>query len=384
MDSHPIITTAQELQPLIRQHLEEGEQRARLTKEVVTAVGQAGLFRLFAPREVGGLEVPPPVAFAIIETVSAADPAVSWYMGNSMPACLAAAFLGERERAELFAEPNQNFGFSGAPVGRAIPVGGGYRVSGQWPVVTGCEDAKWCALAGLVMEGDAPRQVQGYPDGRLFLIPTVALDIAPTWQQAAAMRGTGSNAVSVREVFVPEGFAHTPAKPLRLNRPLFHLPLPLLFSFSPAAVALGVLSTALESATEALSSKVSSFSGQTLREQAPIQELIAHAHAAYRAARAGVVEATNAVWEVAVTGEPVAQRLKADLYAVSFYAIDTARETISQLYAHGTRAAFMQGNPVERALRNIHAIAFGVESARGHRQSAGRVMLGGESLEPLF
>ena len=59
MDSHPIITTARELQPLIREHLVAGEQQARLTKEVVTAVGQAGLFRLYAPREVGGLEVPP-------------------------------------------------------------------------------------------------------------------------------------------------------------------------------------------------------------------------------------------------------------------------------------------------------------------------------------
>ena len=152
----------------------------------------------------------------------------------------------------------------------------------------------------------------------------------------------------------------------------------------PAVVVLGVFRAALESATEALSSKVSSFSGQTLRDQAPIQELIAHYHGAYRAARAGVVEATKAMWEVAATGEQVSLRMRADLYAASAYAIDTMRETISRLYARGTRAAFMQGNPVERALRNIHAIAFGVESARGHHQSAGRVLLGGEPLEPLF
>jgi alkylation response protein AidB-like acyl-CoA dehydrogenase len=150
MISHPIVTTAYELQPLIRQHLVAGEQRARLTKEVVTAVGQAGLFRLHAPREVGGLEVPPPVALAVVEAVSAADPAVGWYMGNSIPACLATAFLPEHARAELFAEPNLNFGFSAMPGGRAVPVDGGYRMSGQWPVVTGCEDAKWCALEGVM------------------------------------------------------------------------------------------------------------------------------------------------------------------------------------------------------------------------------------------
>ena len=148
MNSHPIITTAHDLQPLIRQHLVEGEQRARLTNEVVTAVGQAGLFRLYAPQEVGGLEVPPPVALAAIEAVSAADPAVGWYMLNSIPACLAAASLPESARTELFAEPHRNFGFSAVPGGRATPVEDGYRVSDQWPVVTGCEDAQWRALAG--------------------------------------------------------------------------------------------------------------------------------------------------------------------------------------------------------------------------------------------
>src|SRR5215204_4588181 len=241
MDSHPIITTARDLQPLIRAHLVAGEQQARLTKEVVTAVGQAGLFRLYAPREVGGLEVPPLVMLTVLEVVSAADPAVGWYVLNSAPACLAAAYLPEAARTALFAETDRHFGFSAMPVGRAIPEDGGYRVSGQWPLVTGCEDAKWCVLGGQVMDGNTPRQVNGLPDGRLFFIPTTALTIAPTWQEAAAMRGTSSNAVSVQDVFVPEALAHTAAKPLLIDRPLFRVPSWLLFSVMFPAVAFGVL-----------------------------------------------------------------------------------------------------------------------------------------------
>jgi len=70
------------------------------------------------------------------------------------------------------------------------------------------------------MDGDTPRPMNGAPDGRLFLVPTTAIEISPTWQEAAAMRGTGSNAVSVHDVFVAESFAHTPAKPLTIDRPL--------------------------------------------------------------------------------------------------------------------------------------------------------------------
>ena len=378
------VAAARELQPLIRQHLDQGEAEARLASAVFDAVGRAGLFHLFAPHEVGGLEASPTVALAAIEAVSAADPAVGWCIGNSQPACLAAGWLAEDERTKLFAEPYRNFGFSAAPAGRAVPENDGYRLSGQWPVVTGCEDASWCALAGLVMDGDAPRQVNGVPDGRLFLIPTADIVISPTWQAAAAMRGTGSHAVSVDKVFVPEGFAHTPAKPRVIDRPLYRLPLPLLFAPAGVAVALGALDTAVASAREALGAKVSSFSGQTIRDQTPIQELIAHSSAALRAARAGLFAATKAVWDLAGTGAEVSLPLRAELYASTFHVLDTARDTVSRLYARGTRAAFMQGNPLERALRNLHAIAFGYESSRGLQHSAGRVLLGGEPLDPLF
>ena len=54
-----LVTAALELQPLIRKYLGKGEQEARLVNEVFAAVGQAGLFRLFAPHEVGGLEASP-------------------------------------------------------------------------------------------------------------------------------------------------------------------------------------------------------------------------------------------------------------------------------------------------------------------------------------
>ncbi|MGH7964608.1 MAG: acyl-CoA dehydrogenase family protein [Candidatus Binatia bacterium] len=384
MDLHPIVATARELQPLLRQHLIEGERRARLTAEVVTAVGQAGFFRVFAPKEVGGLEVSPPVLLALIEAVSAADPAVGWYIANSQPTCLTVAALAEKERAQLFAEPDRNFGYSGAQVGQAIPTDGGYRVSGQWPVVTGCEDAKWCALSGIVIEGAAPRLVNGYPDSRMFFIRTVDLEIVSTWQEAGAMRGTGSNQVRVHEVFVPEGLAYTPAKPLLIDRPAFRLPFALLFAPLGTMVIYGVFSTALESAVEALSTKVSTFSGQILREQASTQELIAHSSAAVRASRAGVLAAVEAVWEVARTGADVPAKLKADIYASCFYAADVARDTISRLYTQGTRAAFLQGNPVERALRNIHALVLGIQPIRVLYDAAGRVLLGGEPLIPGF
>ena len=384
MNSADPIAAARALQPLISEKRRDGELRARLVPEVVAAVGKAGLFRLFAPREVGGLEVTPAEAFRATAEIAAADPAVSWYMVNSIPACMAAAVIPEAESRQLFAEPERNFGFSAVALATAKPAPGGYRLSGSWPVVTGCEDARWCALMARVVDESGPRLLNGRPEARLFLVPTAQLEIAQTWQHAAAMRGTGSNQVTVSDLFVPGALATIPGSPPRIDRPLFRNPPMVLTLPIFAAVAVGVLQGAIAAASQEITTKVSSITGRALKDQAEIQITIADATAALRAIRAGCVETYEAVWELVKRGEPLAGTTKAELYASSFYAGDIARDLVGRLYVKGSRAAFMQGHPLERCLSNIHAIIAAIEARRGFHQSAGAVLLGAEPVEVAF
>lgn len=378
------VEAARALQPLIDEKRREGELRARLVPEVVAAAGSAGMFRLFAPREVGGLEVTPRQAFLATAEIAAADPAVSWYMVNSIPACMAAALLPETERRELFAEPDRNFGFSAVALATAKPAPGGYRLSGSWPVVTGCEDSRWCALMARVVDEDGPSLVNGRPEVRLFLVPTERLEIAQTWQHAAAMRGTGSNQVTVADLYVPEALATVPGAAPRIDRPLFRNPATVLTLPIFAAVAVGVLQGAIAAASREIATKISSITGRALKDQSEIQVAIADATAALRAIRAGCAEAYEAVWQQVSRGEPLSGVAKAELYASSFYAGDVARDMVGRLYVKGSRAAFMQGHPLERCLSNVHAIIAAIEARRGFQQSAGGVLLGAEPVEPGF
>ncbi|HCO59685.1 MAG TPA: hypothetical protein DIT58_05775, partial [Porticoccaceae bacterium] len=262
MNSQSIVDVAANLRPLISQHRREGELNARLAPEVVEAVGKAGMFRLFAPKEVGGLEATPSEAFGAVVEMAAGDPAVTWYVVNSMPGCMMTAKLPEEERNRVFADPDRHFGFSAVALSKATPVEGGFTLNGSWPVVTGVEDSHWCALAGLVWEGDEPRLVDGRPDARMFLIPTEQLEIEQTWQNAAAMRGTGSNQVNAKDVFVPEVRACVPGSTPQIDRPMFRgsptaLTLPIF-----AAVAVGVLKGAIEAASAEIKQKVSSVTGK--------------------------------------------------------------------------------------------------------------------------
>lgn len=384
MSKTSIAEVATSLRPLISEYRREGEINARLAAPVHQAVGKAGLFRLFAPVEVGGLEVSFAEAFAATVEISASDPAVSWLIVNSMPAGMLAAALPEAERQAVFAEPDLNFGFSAVALAEATPVDGGYRLNGAWPVVTGCDDAQWCVLAGVVMEGDRPRQVNGRPDARMFMVATEQVEILQTWKDAAAMRGTGSNQVKAHNVFVPEAMACVPGAPPLLDRPFYRQPPSLLTLPIFAAVAVGVLKGALEAASVEIKQKVSSITGKALRDQTETQIAVADATAALRAITAGCLESFDMVWERVQEGETVPAEIKAGMYASSFYAGDVARQMISTLYTKGSRAAFMQGHALERCLANIHAIIAAIDARRGFHHSAGSVLLGGEPVEAAF
>lgn len=385
MGSESIVDIATALRPLISEHRREGEKRARLSNEVIQAAGKAGLFRMFAPKEVGGLEVTPVEAFNATVEISAADPALSWLIVNSMAPCMMSALLPEAERNAMFSEPDRNFGFSAVALAEATPVEGGYSLTGSWPVVSGCDDALWCALAARVMEGGEVRmKSNGRPDVRLFIVPTAKLEIVQTWQDAAAMRGTGSNQVNAKELFVSEVMACVPGSPPMIDRAMFKgspsaITLPIF-----AAVAVGVLKGAIEAASHEIKSKISSVTGKALRDQTETQMAVADANAALRAIHAGSLEAYARAWEYTCRDEAVPNEIKAELYSSSFYAGDVARQMISNLYTKGSRAAFMQGHALERCLANIHAIIAAIDARRGFHHSAGAVMLGGEPLEPSF
>ena len=74
---YPAVAAAKALIPLLREHRAEEEAENRLAPEVVEAAGRAGMFRLFAPGEVGGLETPLPVAAEVFELLAAEDPSLT-------------------------------------------------------------------------------------------------------------------------------------------------------------------------------------------------------------------------------------------------------------------------------------------------------------------
>jgi alkylation response protein AidB-like acyl-CoA dehydrogenase len=373
-----IVEAARALVPLIRDQRGESDKQARLTREVVSACGQEGLFRMSAPREVGGLEATVADMVRATELVSGADPAVGWYIQNSQLGWRVAAQLGETERCEIFRNRDVNFGNGSQNQGRAVPVDGGYRLNGTWPVVTGVEDSEWCFLVGTLMEAGEPRTLDGHPDTRNFLVPTDALEITQTWHRVSAMRGTGSNLVRAQDVFVPWEHTVGADTPFAIDRAYTRVPTLCMIMPIIGGVVLGVLGPLVDTLAASLTGHTAAFTGEHRRDQAASQELIADCRAAYRALRAGLTSVAEEIDETLARGKDPSPALRAEAYAASMYAVDTCRKLASEIFAGGTRDAFMKDDPVERGLKDLHAIGYIMAAARFVLHSAGRVMLGGE------
>src|SRR5919206_3942868 len=77
-DAESILSAAMALAPVIQACREEMERERRLPLPLVTAMKDAGVFRMPMPREWGGPELDPLSQLRIIEVLSTADASVGW------------------------------------------------------------------------------------------------------------------------------------------------------------------------------------------------------------------------------------------------------------------------------------------------------------------
>ena len=376
-----VVDLARELSPHLTRDRSAAEDAAGMTDAVRAVAGPAGMFRLLAPREVGGLELSLPEFYDVIEELAAADPTVAWHATNSSATCRLTGMLGEAERAELFRELDYPYGWAVAPSGRAVC----YRR--RLPAVRpmGIRDRDQpCALVRPGRSGRTRtvgvRRRAAPPDARMFFVRRADLEVHPTFRDATAMRGTGSNAASVEDLFVPGGFVVRITDPPQVDRPLYRLPPFAHVMTTCGAMGIGFVRSALAGSIELMGRKNSSMTGAGHYDQPPVKGTIADADAEVRALRAGMRDCTAELWDAVMHTPEVDLPTRARLYASGIHTLNRSRSIVSDLYVSSSSVVYAGRNPVERSLRDAHALAAAIQGApfAGVRLAAGRVLLGHE------
>jgi alkylation response protein AidB-like acyl-CoA dehydrogenase len=373
-----LLDLARELRPRILAQREQIEAGRRLPEELTRELARAGFFRATLPAAYGGLDLSPVEALGIYEELARADASVAWCVWNGNVNWTTAQLPPETADA-VFRDPDAILANSTRPSGRAVIVEGGYRVSGRWSLVSGCQLSTWLILLSAVYEDGEPRRTPaGAPEQRFMLFPTADGEIVDTWT-AGGLRGTGSHDVVVRELFVPAAFASFHTDPLVLPEPRYRCPARARVSPGLGAMALGIARCAIESLVDLAAEKRRMGARDSVRHDWAAQTRLAQAQALVRSARLYLLDAVDRLWDVVLAGNEVSTETRADVRLASWHAVTSAAQAVDLIYLTGGATSLYATCPIERAFRDVHAITqhHGVQP-RG-LESVGQVMYG---LEP--
>src|SRR5262245_25519273 len=178
----------------LRARAPETERLRRMHPDNLRELTQAGVFRLAMPADVGGYQADEDIVAEVLAQISRGCPSTGWMCTIMVLANVIPALLADEAVEEIYSTPDLRVTGAIAATGRAVPVDGGYRVTGQWSWNTAGVHSNWLAVACIV-----PGEEDSGP--RLMLLPTTAVEHQDNWR-AAGMAGTATNITTVNDVFV--------------------------------------------------------------------------------------------------------------------------------------------------------------------------------------
>jgi alkylation response protein AidB-like acyl-CoA dehydrogenase len=266
---------------------------------------EAGLLRLWVPKEYGGDEVDLPIFMETAESIARIDSAAGWIFSTGAAGPLLTAFLPPNG-------PDVFFPGASAPVGHAVPADGGFRVSGRWPLASGAHLGDWVGGMALIFDGEVPRMdAHGVPVFTSVFFPQSDCVLDDTWY-SLGMRGTGSTHFSVKEAFVPEGrtFSVFSAQP-QVSGPLYRLGVLPMFAMTVTSVLPGIARAAIDAFVELASSKTPTFSQTGLATRPTVHAELARVEALVQSAKALLYEVAGEMMAAVRAGGMVPPELEA-------------------------------------------------------------------------
>lgn len=336
---------------------DEIEDARRLPADIARSMAEAGLFRMMIPKALGGLELPVAASLDAMKRVAAADASAGWCVMISATSAYKSGFLPLETAREIYGDPLGVYGGIFAPMGRAEPVDGGFRLSGRWAWASGSANCTWLSGGAVIAEGDGIRKLaNGAPDSRMMIFPAGEAELIDTWH-SQGLKGTGSGDMAVSGIFVPEARAVSLMKTAATHDgALYRFPTFGLLALGIAAVALGNAGAAIADLVELAASKKPTGGGRTLAERGYAQSGLAQARAALKGAEAFVEDAVGQAWALAGAGDDLTTEARAELRLAATHATRTSADVARIMYDLAGGDSVYLKSPLQRRFRDAHVM----------------------------
>jgi indole-3-acetate monooxygenase len=378
------VQAAAALRSVIRAYHDELDREQRLPKALVEQFHAAGFYRLVRPRELGGLQADPLTYLRTVELLSEGSGSVGWNLCNNNIAQLVTLGLPDGGIREIYG-PGGDVAVAGTAVqggGRAVPVDGGYRVTGRWPFGTGCQESPWMLGSFQILDGD---QLRLSPDGasvywRGVFHRAETQIVAGSWD-VSGLRATGSFDWTVDDVFLPERRTMVHAG-VPLDNQWSHWPgvsyaLPAQVWVGPhhSAVITGIARAGIDALIELAVEKTPRGRTSRLCDNPQVQDAIGRADAILNAGRAYRSATITEVWNTIAAGEDTTLEQRARCRLAAVHAADCAREAMDLVFRQGGSTSYRRESRLAECWRDLQVVGQAVTIMPEWYPMGGRVFM---------
>lgn len=354
-----VLKSLQQNGAVLREEALPGDEIGRLTDKTAEVLRQTGLMRMLQPKEWGGDESHPTDFLEAVMEVGHYQPSAAWVCGVVGLHPWEVGMIDPQAQAEIWGEDNSLWVASPyAPLGKLIPVEGGFRFSGQWPYSTGTDHCEWIVLGGLVTDQEGV-PVGNPPEWCHVFLPRKDYEILEGTWNVLGLLGTGSKDVRVTDVFVPD---HRVVKASEMNsgaleyrqegKPLYKLKLPLLFSASISAATQGIAQGALAVYREYMESRVAA-DGTVARTDTTQLNLFAEASADIAASKVHLLHSMTEIFDYVSKGGELTRTQRLTFRRDQVRASRRVVDAIDKLYKLGGAASIHLNRPNQRYWRDL-------------------------------
>ncbi len=368
LGAEAVLAAIEDLVPGLRERAAQTENARRIPAKSIAELQESGLFKLLQPKRYGGHETDPVTFYTAVARLASACGSTGWVASVLGVPPWNVALFDDGAQNEVWGESTDTrICSSYALTGTAIPVEGGYRLSGRWGFASGCDHTTWALLGARIVEDGTAI------DTCTVLVPLGDYAIEDVWD-AIGLRGTGSNDLIVEDVFVPAhrvlssgAVAKCVAPGHAVNDgPLYRIPFGSIHTSAITAPIIGMARGAYAAHIEHQRGRVrvalpgdatkdSGFTGTPFQDDPAALVRIAEAASEIDAAWLQLTHNIGTMYNRAATGTPITALDRLRVRRDQVRGTERAIFAVDRLFENSGGRALRAGTAIQRFWRDAHA-----------------------------
>ena len=376
-----LVQVASDMGSTINKYVNEEEVNGRLSATVVHALRDAGFYKLFLPRSLGGLEADPLTVARVVEEIATHNTAAGWSLMVANTTLLMLSRIPEKGIEEIFGNnPDAFIAGTVHPPMMATPVEGGYLINGRNPLVSNVHEADWIMVLALIIENGKPKITDGHPEILGVYMKAKDCEVIDTWQ-VIGMHATDSNDIEAKDVFVPGHricFLMDEFKPGgHFAKPLYHFPAAggnIACLLAP--VTLAVARNSINELKTMAGKKTPLGSMVPIKERGVIQRKLGKAEALVESSRVYLHDRISKCWQRTQSGESISLEEKAGLALAAAHTNQSCVEAIELMYTAAGSSGIYKKNKLAHYLSDAQVLRQHGFMNESRYETAGQVFFG--------